>query len=227
MKKSNAVADATPKSKFSLSSMKVVAVKSGERVSNDTIPTLETASQLNKFKLNKLASEILGVVGGNRVKLLISGEESINGKYLLAIAADDDSSAAKLAYAAKGASGFSVLQFNYAGVWSKIMQASVDAIEKSGQTLVAEGVAIFREGKGAAAGTYYVNHKTQYELVAVDGIDDENPLVDPETGASYTSVFALVSPEIIDVDLTKEIAPRADKTSTSEGIEVEVEATEE
>jgi len=216
MKKSNAVSDAAPKSKFSLSSMKVVAVKSGERVSNDTIPTLETASQLNKFKLNKLASETLGVTGGNRVKLLISGEETIDGKYLLAIAADDDSSAAKLAVAAKGATGFTVLQFNYAGIWSRVMQAEVDAIEKSGQTLVAEGVAIFREGKGVAAGTYYVNHKTQYELVAVDGIDDENPLVDPETGASYTKIYALVNPEIIDVDLTKEIAPRATVTATEE-----------
>lgn len=223
MKKSNEVANVAPKSKFSLSSMKVVAVKSGERVSNDTIPTLETASQLNKFKLNKLASETLGVTGGNRVKLLISGEESIDGKYLLAIASDDDSSAAKLAVAAKGATGYTVLQFNYAGIWSKVMQADVEAIEKSGQTLVAEGVAIFREGKGAAAGTYYVNHKTQYELVAVDGIDDENPLVDPETGASYTKVFALVSPEIISVDLTKEIAPRAEKATEVE-VDEEVEA---
>ena len=211
MKKSNAVSIDAPKSKFSLSSMKVVAVKSGERVSNDTIPTLETASQLNKFKLNKLASETLGVTAGNRVKLLISDEKTIDGKYLLAIASDNDSSAAKLAAAAKGATGFTVLQFNYAGVWSRVMQADVDAIEKSGQTLVAEGSAIFREGKGVAAGTYYVNHKTQYELVTVDGIDDENPLVDSETGASYTKVFALVTPEFIDVDLTKEIAPRAEK----------------
>ena len=222
MKKSNAVSsDVAPKSKFSLSSMKVVAVKSGERVYNDVIAIVETASQLNKFKLNKLASETLGVVGGNRIKLLISGEETIDGKYLLAIAADDDSSAAKLAYAAKGASGYSVLQFNYAGIWSKVMQADVDAIEKSGQTLVAEGVAKFSEGKGAAAGTYYVNRKTQYELVAVDGIDDENPLVDPETGASYTKVFALVSPEIIDVDLTKEAHVRAEKATDVEVEEVE------
>lgn len=216
MKKSNDSATATaPKSKFSLSSMKVVAVKSGERVSNDTIPVLETASQLNKFKLNKLASETLGVTGGNRVKLLISGEESIDGKYLLAIAADDDSSAAKLAVAAKGASGFTVLQFNYAGIWSKVMQADVDAIEKSGATLVAEGIAKFNASKGAAAGTYYVNRKVQYELVPVDGIDDENPLVDPETGASYTKVFALVSPEIIPVVLkedSEEVSEVADET---------------
>ena len=74
-----------------------------------------------------------------------------------------------------------------------------------GQTLVAEGMAKFNEGKGAAAGTYYVNRKVQYELVAIEGIDDENPLVDPETGASYTSVYALVEPKVIPVTLKEEV----------------------
>ena len=221
MKKSNEVATA-PKSKFSLSSMAVTAVKSGERVSNDVIAICETASQLNKFKLNKLASELMGLVAGNRVKFLISGETSIDGKYLLAVASDDDASAAKVAAAVKGTKGATVLQFNFAGIYSKIMQADVDAIEKNGATLVKEGIAKFVEGKGKAAGTYYVDRKVQYELVAIDGIDAENPLVDSETGATYSQVFALVTPTVIPVTLKDTV-----EATETEEVEEEVEETEE
>ena len=220
MKKSNEVATATPKSKFSLSSMTVTAVKSGERVSNDIIAICETASQLNKFKLNKLASELMGLVAGNRVKFLISGETSIDGKFLLAVASDDDASAAKVAAAVKGTKGATVLQFNFAGVWSKIMQADVDAIEKNGKTLVAEGIAKFVEGKGKAAGTYYVDRKVQYELVAIEGIDAENPLVDGETGATYSQVFALVTPTVIPVPL-KDAVEATEEVESEEVEEVE------
>ena len=200
MKNTNVIESAAaPKSKFTLKSLEVTACKSGERISNDTIATIETSSQLNKFRINSMASEMMNVVSGNRVKIYTTGSDEIDGKYLLVIAADDANDAAKLASPTKKA-GFGVQQFNYAGVWSKIAQGTADAQEKSGQTLVEEGVAVQRKN------AYYLDHKMVYELVEVDNFNAENPLVDPITGAEYISVFTLVNPTSVEVDLTKEVA---------------------
>lgn len=204
---------AEPKSKFSLSKgISIVPVKSGERVSNDTEPTIETASQFNKFKLNKLAAVLMGVVAGDRVKILITGEEGIDGRYLIAVADSNDNGAAKLMSPSK-AEGFGGLLFNYAGVWSKIAQATVDAEEKSGKVCVEEGIAIAR------GTTFYLNQKATYNLVEVEDFNAENPL---QYGtASYSKVFALVNPKTESVDLNK-VVPSRKKDSTDE-----IEATTE
>ena len=207
---------ATAKSKFTLTSTEVQSVKSGERVSNDTIAIVETSSQFNKFRMNKLASEQMGVVAGNRIKILTTGQDSIDGKYLIAVASTEDISAAKLASPTKQL-GYGVLQFNYAGVWSKITQGTVDAEEKGGAAFVQEGIAIERNG------SYFIDHKTVYEIVEVENFDDENPLVDPLTGAEYTKVFALISPKFEAVDLTKETATRKDKAEADVEVEAELE----
>jgi hypothetical protein len=212
MKKTNVI-ESAPKSKFTLSSLEVSACKSGERVSNDVIPTIETSSQLNKFRINKMASELMNVVAGNRVKIFTTSSDDINGKYLLVVAADEAQDAAKLASPTK-AKGHSVQQFNYAGVWSKIAQGTADAQEKSGAALVEEGVAVQR------ASAYYLDHKTVYELVEVDNFNDENPLVDPATNAQYTSVFTLINPKFIDVDLTKEVKDEEDATDAKDVTDV-------
>ena len=189
------------KSKFSLSSLKVTSTNSGARVSNDVDPIVETSSQLNKFRMNKLSSEVMGVVAGNRIKILTTQEETIDGKYIIVVTADDDITGAKLASPTKQ-KGFGVLQFNFAGVWAKMTQGIVDAVEKSGKTFVSEGVAIERNGG------YFIDHKTIYTIVEVD-LDGE-VIVDPATGAEYTRAFALVSPKQEEVDLTKEFATRSE-----------------
>ena len=209
MKKTNVIEAGATKSKFTLKSLEVVACKSGERVSNDVIPTIETSSQLNKFRINKLASELMGVVAGNRVKIFATGSDEIDGKYLLVVASDEAQDAAKLASPTK-ANGFGVQQFNYAGVWSKIAQGTADAQEKSGAALVEEGSAIQR------ASAYYLDHKTVYEIVEVDNFNAENPLVDPATGAEYTAVFTLINPTFIPVDLTKEVATKEEEVYSDE-----------
>ena len=201
--KSNQVSATTGNKKFTLGNPTAIsAMKSGERVSNDTEPTLETTSQLNKFRLNKLACEAMNLLPGGRVKLLMTGEEGIDGKYLICVAADEDQSAAKVLSPTKSKGVGSVL-FNYAGIYSRIAQATADAVEKSGAAFVEEGIA-----KLSPAGTYYLDRKVSYTLVEVDNFTAESPLVDPITGAEYAKVFALVSPKIEAVDLEKEFAPR-------------------
>ena len=194
--------EAAPKSKFTLGAgLSIMSVKSGERVSNDTIPTLETSSQINKFKMNKLASELLGIVPGGRVKLLITGSEEIDGKYLICVAPETDATSAKV-LSPTAADGFGSLLFNYAGVWSRMAQMTTDASEKSGETFVEEGVAVKRSK------TFYIDRKVIYELVEVENFTAETPLVDPNTGVEYAKVFALVAPKSEAVDITKEVTPR-------------------
>lgn len=218
MKPSQEVA---PKSKFSLSmdaTSDIVAVKSGERVCNDTLPTIETASQINKFRINKLASELLGVTPGMRIKILVTKSTAMDGKYLVVVAPDTDASSAKVASAA-GKDGYGSMLFNYAGIWSRMTQATVDALELGGEAFVEQGVAVSRSN------TYYIDHKTIYEVVEVDNYNEANPLVvNAATGESYSKVFALVNAKKEDVDITKEASPRKAKVSETA---VEVEDVEE
>lgn len=213
MKNSNPEATAStasPKTKFTLdASLSIVPVKSGERTSNETVAQISTASQINKFNMNKLAATLMGVVAGDRVKLLVTTSTVLDGKFLLAIADKEDSSAAKLASPTKK-EGFGGLGFNYAGVWSQVAQCSADAIEKSGETLVKEEVAIER------GSTYYLNQKAIYELQEVENFNEENPFV--YGGTSYSKVFVLLNGTTEAVDLSKETSPRkpkADATATS------------
>lgn len=217
----SATAQSTGKTKFTLSKPKeVVAVKSGERVSNDTEPILETASQMNKFKINKLGCELMGLLPGGRVKLITSGEEGINGKYLICIAADEDKNAAKV-LSPTGSKTMGAVLFNYAGIYSKIAQATADAQEKGGASFVEDGIAIDRDG------TYYLNRKVAYTLVEVDNYTEEEPMVDTVTGESYSKVFALIDPKVEAVDLSKETKPRNKKVVDATEVEAGVEANEE
>lgn len=200
------------KSKFSLGGAmsSIVSVKSGERVSNETVPYVTTASQLNKFTINKPAAELMGLVSERRVKLLITGLPVAEGRYLLAISTDEDSTAAKVANPS-GADGYGSLLFNYAGIWSKMVQYDVeDAKEKSIEAFEAEGVAVKRSNTG------YINRKVAYKVVEVEDINEENPLTDPFTSVVYTKVFALVEPKMESVELSKEVKTRKVKEVVAE-----------
>lgn len=214
MKNSQSEAGVAKKSRFSVSDFGVVeAVSSGARISNDTLPQIESCSQLNKFKLNKLASELMGVVPENRVKIIVTKAPTLDGKFLIAVAKEDEANAAKL-LSPTAKDGFGSLLFNYAGVWSRIAQFDVDAVEKSAAALVAEGVAIDR-GK-----TTYINRKVIYTLEEVEDFNVDSPLVLP-TGEQYTKVFALVDGTTEAADLSKVIKPRAKKEETTADVVVE------
>ena len=213
MKSNNATVATATKSPFTLGKTKIVSAQAGVRTSTEVKPILELSSQFNKFRLNKLASELMNVVGGDRVKLLINtGAETIDGHYLIAVAKDVDTSAAKL-MAAQGIKGHAAQQFNYSGMYGRMWQAIVSASEKGAKAFIAEGVAI---SKGS---TSYLNAKVEYELVKVDDVSEETPLeVD---GLEYSEVFALISPERVTVDLkveTEEVTEVVDEAVTTEEV---------
>ena len=202
--KSNKEQTAT-KSVFTLNpSAKIISARMGERTSNEVKPQLELARQINKFKLNKLASTAMNVQNGDRVKILINtGSETIDGRYLLVVAKEDEKNSAKLLSTVK--TGYAVQLFNFSGVYSKMWQATTDATDKGGEAFVAEGSATKNE-KGAV----YMKNKVSYDLIPVEGIDADNPLVVDDN--EYSSVFALVSPEVIEGDDDEDVA----NTSTEE-----------
>ena len=206
------VATAT-KSPFTLGKTKVVSAQAGVRTSTEVEPLLELSSQFNKFRLNKLASELMNVVGGDKVKLLINtGAETIDGHYLIAVAKDVDSACAKL-LAAGGAKGHSAQQFNYSGMYGRMWQATVNASDKGAKAFLAEGNAI-----EAKSGAVYLTSKVEYKVVKVDDISEESPLeVD---GLEYTEVFALISPEHIAVE------PKAAMADDAESATVDPKAEE-
>ena len=215
MKSNKEIVAAATKSPFTLGKVKVVSAQAGVRTSTEVEPILELSSQFNKFRLNKLGSELMNVVAGDKVKLLINtGAETIDGHYLIAVAKDVDTACAKL-LAAGGAKGHSAQQFNYSGMYGRMWQAVVGATDKGGKAFIAEGNAI-----EAKSGAVYLTAKVEYKVVKVDDISEESPLeVD---GMEYTEVFALIAPERIAVEPKAAIEEEVTDgvaTETSEEVE--------
>jgi hypothetical protein len=218
MKSNKEIVATATKSPFTLGKAKVVSAQAGVRTSTEVKPVLELSSQFNKFRLNKLGSELMNVVAGDKVKLLINtGAETIDGHYLIAVAKDVDTACAKL-LAAGGAKGHSAQQFNYSGMYGRMWQAVVGASDKGAKLFVAEGNAV--EAKSKAV---YLTSKVEYEVVKVDDISEESPLeVD---GMEYTEVYALINPERIAVEPKAEMAEEVTEDTQSEPeTEGEVEA---
>lgn len=186
--------NAEKKSKFSLGGVSVVPVKSGERMTTESVAIVETSAQLNKFRINKLASEMLNVVSGDRVKIFITGMKTMDGKYLIAKGVEKDTTSAKVISPTKS-EGYGSLLFNYSGVWSRMVQCdNPDAQEKNSAYFVEAGEAIENKTKTSI----YLKRKCLYQLEEIEDITEETPLVDPITGIEYTKVFALVSPKAED-----------------------------
>lgn len=213
----NLISKGEQKSKFVLGGAAFKSVVSGERISNETIPVVEVSSQLNKFRINKLAAEMMNVTSGNKVKILITDLPVAAGKYLIAVTSDTDESAAKL-LSPSGKDGFGSLLFNYSGVWSRMTQSDIEDAKELGIDFFVEAGEAVKRGK-----TGYVNRKVAYTIEEIEDVNTENPLVDPFTKEEYTRVFALTVPKVEAVDITKEAKPRAAKVEGAE-VEAEVEA---
>lgn len=200
-------------SKFSLGGLSVTSVKSGDRISAEFEPIVETSTQLNKFRVNKPAAELMKVTSNNKIKLLIvDGRTVEEGKYLLAVTSEEDVTGAKLGGSSDSAGS---LGFNYSGMWAKMVQSdNDDAQEKSKEQFAKEGEMVLRSK------TAYINRKVAYKVTQVEDIDAENPLIDPFTKEAYTQVFFLHSPEVTPVDLARYATEVA--TEAAEGVNVTI-----
>lgn len=181
---------------------KLNAVARGTKSSNDVRPAITTGRAINKFTMNASASELIGAGHGNRIVMFsLPGAESINEKFFVAVSVGDEG--CKLASAGNTKGTGRPQSFNYSGIWSQMLQKSVDAAPCGEAVLVEAGLMakvatqLGREGQQCYA--TLANKRVEYgvELVTDEAGDALPVEVD---GVIYEKIYVLVDPKDIAVE---------------------------
>jgi hypothetical protein len=138
-------------SKFIAALQFLKPVATGTKASNDTVPTITLLGIPNKFQLNRLATKELDLSIGDRVRIFDNKQAaSLDERFFIAKTTVEDPASAKIGKANSGNKAESGVDmtFNYAGVWSALVQGEVDAVELGPDALVEKGCMI----KGTTAG---------------------------------------------------------------------------
>lgn len=187
---------------------KLNAVARGTKSSNDVRPAITTGRAINKFTMNASASELIGAGHGDRIVMFsLPGAESINEKFFVAVSVADEG--CKLASAGNTKGTGRPQSFNYSGIWSQMLQKSVDAAPCGEAVLVDAGLMakvatqLGREGQQCYA--TLANKRVEYGLELVtDEAGDALPVeVD---GVIYEKIYVLVDPKDITVEEEEVVA---------------------
>lgn len=137
----------------------LIEKKSGTRQTTDLNPTLRLLTTNNRFQLNKLATQAMGVSVGDCVRIWENpSAESINEKFFIAQVPETTPGAAALtkANSANAATKDVDMCFNYSGTWGNMLQgfagkdASAEALVESGlvvKSVTKTGVSVYRAAK--------------------------------------------------------------------------------
>ena len=165
---------------------------------------LSLAPTANKFTINAVAAELMGVMHGDTITIIENDSDNLGAHY--AITKGFGSDKAKLAAAGERKDIFTTLGFSWAGPWGKMLLGEPNAIAMSMEVLAERGVVTGREtipttgeepsGKIA----YSANQKLTFTLkelgtIMLEGMEEAQP------------IFGLVDPTYADV------TPRTRKTS--------------
>lgn len=168
-------------------SMNFSIARPGTKVSTSSRPELVLVPTLNKFSLNSLASKLMDVESGDYVTILVNESASnLNEMYFITTGINEDSQSKLASVGNKKGTG-RLLNFSYSGVWSKMIQNKVDAMELSPSALVDMGLVQARDTK---TGTSYTALKKVYYGLG-EGFEAEINGVD-------TIVYPLVDPKVVD-----------------------------
>lgn len=187
---------------------KLNAVARGTKSSNDVRPAITTGRAINKFTMNASASELIGAGHGDRIVMFsLPGAESINEKFFVAVSVGDEG--CKLASAGNTKGTGRPQSFNYSGIWSQMLQKSVDAAPCGEAVLVDAGLMakvatqLGREGQQCYA--TLANKRVEYGIELVtDEAGDALPVeVD---GVIYEKIYVLVDPKDIAVEEEEVVA---------------------
>lgn len=191
------------KSVFSSAKLsKLNAIARGVKSSNDTRPAITTGRAINKFTMNASASQLMGCGHGDRVVMFaLPDAESINEKFFIAVSVGSEG--CKLA-SAGGTKGVGRPQaFNYASIWSQMIQQDVKAVPCGEAVLVEKGLMaevptqLGRDGQQCYA--TLANKRVEYGLELV--VDETNePLPIEVDDLVYERVYVLVDPKEIAVE---------------------------
>lgn len=186
---------------------KLNAVARGTKSSNDTRPAITTGRAANKFTMNASASNLLGCQHGDRIVMFsLPGAESIDEKFFIALAVGDEGCKLASAGATKGVGR--PQSFNYASIWSQMIQMDVDAAPCGVAALVEKGLMeevptqLGREGQQCYA--TLANKQVEYGLSLVED-EDGNAIPVEVEDVIYEKVYVLVEPKEIEVDAATEV----------------------
>lgn len=148
---------------LNLESMKLSIARPGTKAVSASNPELTTTPTINKFSINPLASKLMGLSHGDHVTIIVNdAADDINEMYFLTEGISE-ANQSKLAAVNKAEGVGRVLNFNYSGVWSKMLQFTTDAIELSPKALVDRGLAVERETKEGNT-SFVATRKVSFEV---------------------------------------------------------------
>lgn len=138
------------------------AAKPGTKASNSTRPELIVTPTINKFTLNNLGADKLGLEHGDFVTITENqNAEDFDGRYFISKSYGESYS--KLAATNKSTGGGVALHFSYSGVYSKMLQEDVSAYELSPEGLVEKGLAQVSETESGNK-SYTITKKIYFEI---------------------------------------------------------------
>ena len=172
---------------------------------------LSLAPTANKFTLNAVAAELLGVMHGDFITIIENDSDDLGSHYAITKGFGNDK--AKLAAAGERKDIFNTLGFSWAGPWGKMLLGEPNAIAMSMEALAERGVVTGRETIPTAGEepsgkiAYSANQKLTFTLkelgnVMLDGMEEAQP------------IFGLVDPTYTD------FTPRVRKIATEENVDV-------
>jgi hypothetical protein len=218
-------------SKFSKALAGLRTVPTNQKASNDTAPTITCLGIPNKLQINRLAAAEMGLKLGDRVRIFdFKDAESMNERFFIAKTTADDPNSAKVGKANSGTSsevGID-LAFNYAAVWSVLVQGDPKAVELGYDAMVEKGCCV--KGETVTGRPKY--RSTKVVKVGIEVASDEPAEIE---GRVYEKVFAFVnysstnrSAEDIAKDMEKAAAKEEDSNDASDvDFEEEGDETEE
>ena len=161
---------------LNLNAMKLSIAKPGTKATASNKAELFTASTINKLTLNPLATKKMGIANEDYVTILVN-EEATNINEMYFITGGVEANKAKVASVGKAEGVGRTCNFNYGGVWGKMLQFKVDAMDMNPAGLVDEGL-LSKYKTEAGKDAYVANFKVSFELgdaveVEIEGEDVE------------------------------------------------------
>lgn len=188
--------------------LNLIVAQAGKKAPSATRPEVTLVPTINRFSINSLASEEMQVESGDTVTFLVNPDaESFDEKFFITKGFGD--SQATLASVGKAKGYGRTLTFNYSGIYSQMLQGTVEAKEVSPEGLVNLG--LIKEGvtpNGKVS--YSALKKIHFHLVKADTIELED--------GEEQDVYALTDVKFVDYT-PREGEPIEDGTEVAEADE--------
>jgi hypothetical protein len=117
-------------------------LRPGVKASGATVPQLVLTPTINKFQLNGLAAKLLDLETGDHISIIENPDAKDFNELLFISRGLGDVNQAKLASTNKAVGAGRPLTFNYSGLYSRLLQGSIDAIEATPESMVDAGLMV-------------------------------------------------------------------------------------